>query len=95
MLGQHNILQTRQKSIAGIDARANKGKFCGGTPPLGYDIVDGDYVINPREAHAVRTIYTMYASEHSYSEIVDWLAQNGILSKRGKPIGNNALYAIC
>lgn len=93
-MGQHQVLQTRQKSREGIEVLARKGKFCGGFPPLGYDVADGDYVINAHEAAAVKTIFSMYAAGKSYSEIVDWLFENGIMSKRGKRIGNNALYAI-
>lgn len=36
----------------------------------------------------------MYASGKSYSDLVDYLAEHGILSKRGRPIGNNAIYQI-
>lgn len=58
-LGQHQVLDTRKKSIAGKTARAKKCIFCGGIPPLGYDIVNGSYVVNEREAKIVRTIYNV------------------------------------
>ena len=32
-LGQHMVLQTRQKSIAGVAEKAKKGAFLGGYPP--------------------------------------------------------------
>ena len=94
-IGQHQVLTTRQKSHAGVVNVARKGLFCGGYPPLGY-IVDGDrhYQIDEHEAAAVRYIFSAYADGGSYSHIVDWLFDHGIQSKRGKKIGNNALYAI-
>ena len=45
-LGEHQVLDTRQKSIAGTAERAKKGIFCGGVTPLGYNIANGPYVIN-------------------------------------------------
>ncbi len=93
-LGQHMVLQTRQKSRAGINIRASQGKFCGGIPPLGYDIQDGDYIINEREAEAVRLIFEMYAAGKSYNNIIDLLQSKGIRSKKGNLIGKNAIYEI-
>ena len=53
-IGQHMVLQTRQKSMAGVAEKAKQGQFLGGVPPLGYDIKDGSYYINEVEARAVR-----------------------------------------
>ena len=44
-LGQREVLETRQKSIDGVAVKAKQGLFLGGTPPLGYDIKDGHYII--------------------------------------------------
>ena len=77
-IGQHQVLTTRQKSIDGKRNRAKEGKFCGGVPPLGYDIVDGRYVINEREARVIRTIFEMYGSGKSYFEILDYVHTTGI-----------------
>ena len=93
-IGQHTVLQTRQKSIEGTQVRAEQGKFCGGTPPLGYDILNGTYIINEREAEAVRLIFNLYAAGKSYSYIVDQVAALGVLGKRGRPIGTNSLHEI-
>lgn len=91
-IGQHSVLQTRQKSMEGISVRAEQGKFCGGTPPLGYNIVDGNYVINEREAAGIRLAFTLYAAGKSLRYIVDKLAEIGIVSKKGNPIGTNAVH---
>ena len=45
-LGQHMVLQTRQKSIAGVAIKAKQGVFLGGVAPLGFDISGGKYIIN-------------------------------------------------
>ncbi len=94
LINQHFVMETRKKTIAGQTSRARQGKFNGGTPPLGYNVVDGDYIINDHEAIAVRLIYDMYADGYSYGNIVDELAKRGYRSKREAVIGTNALNVI-
>ena len=91
-LGHREVLETRQKSIAGVSVKAKEGKFLGGTPPLGYDIVNGFYVVNPAEAKTVRTIFELYGAGKSYNEILDAVA--GAVGKRGHPLGKNSLHSI-
>lgn len=93
-LGQHMVLQTRQKSIAGVAVKANQGAFLGGLPPLGYDVVNGQYVVNTHEANAVKLIFEMYAFGDSYNKIIDTLAAKGYKGKRGAPIGKNSIHSI-
>jgi len=91
-LGQHMVLQTRQKSMAGVAQRAKSGVFLGGVPPLGYDVEEGRYVVNDREAKVVRKIFVMYADGNSYNQILDALV--GIYGKRGRPLGKNSLHSV-
>jgi len=93
-LGQHTVLQTRQKSIAGVAEKAKKGVFLGGSPPLGYDVRDGQYIINPHEAEAVQIIFSLYAMGESYNTIIDRIAAKGYIGKFGRPIGKNTLNAM-
>lgn len=93
-LGQHMVLQSRQKSIAGQRIRAERGLHCGGVAPLGYDIVDGRYVINEREAAVVRMIFERYAAGASYSQIVAAIDKTGVRGKSGRRIENNTLHYI-
>ena len=91
-LGQHMVLQTRQKSIAGVAERAKQGVFLGGVPPLGYDVINGEYVINETEARTVRTIFELYADGRSYNEILSAIKE--ARGKRGQPLGKNSLFSI-
>ncbi len=93
-IGQHQVLTTRVKSKDAVSERAKKGKFCGGTAPLGYNIVDGNYVVNEREAPAVKYIFESYANGASYANIVDWLRENGYVGKLGQALGKNSLSSI-
>lgn len=89
-MGQVEVLGTRQKSIDGVAVKAKQGAFLGGVPPLGYDIVNGAYVVNPAEAAIVRKIFELYGSGASYDYILDHLG--GAISKRGRPIGKNSIH---
>jgi DNA invertase Pin-like site-specific DNA recombinase len=53
--------RTRDK----IAASRRKGKWTGGAPPLGYDVVDRKLVVNEVEAALVRQIYELYVGTHS------------------------------
>lgn len=95
IMNHHFVLQTRQKTIAGQTNKAKKGLFLGGVAPLGYDIVEQEYVINPVEAQAVKLIFNMYAQGHSYGQIMEALKEKHLnIGKRGKPIGKTALHEI-
>lgn len=91
-MGQHDVLVDRQKSIAGVAVKAKQGAFLGGIPPLGYDIINGIYTVNEKEAEIVKKIFNMYASGKSYNNIIDLL--NGVKGKKGQPIGKNSLSSI-
>lgn len=93
-LGQHMVLQTRQKSIAGKRVRAQSGLFCGGNAPLGYIIRNGEYVIDDDEADAVRLIFRMYNDGSTYGEIIDELEKVHFRTRAGKRLERNTLYFI-
>jgi DNA invertase Pin-like site-specific DNA recombinase len=81
-----------------------RGMWMGGLPPLGYDGVDRQLVINEKEAHTVRLIYDSYLELGSIATLKRSVDQQGIVSKRrrykdgkeagGKPISRGALYQI-
>lgn len=91
-MGQREVLETRSKSIKGVAVKAEQGLFLGGVPPLGYNVVDGQYVLNPMEAEVVRTIFRLYAAGASQNNILD--ALSGVVGKRGRPLGKNSLHSI-
>lgn len=91
-LGQHMVLDTRKKSMAGMMERTKKGLYNGGHASLGYDIRDGMYIINEREAEIVRNIFHWYAAGDSYNQILSRLA--GKCGKFGRPFGKNSFKSI-
>ena len=60
-----------------IAASRRKGKWTGGTVPLGYDARDKKLVINKTEAETVRTIFRRYLELKSFSKLVADLDRQG------------------
>jgi site-specific DNA recombinase len=65
-----------------IAASRRKGKWTGGTVPLGYDAKDKKLVINKAEAETVGTIFRLYLESGSFSRLVAELDRRGIVTKR-------------
>ncbi len=81
--------------MKGLRETALSCRHTGGVPPLGYDVgPDGKYIINEKEANAIRYVFTAYINSVGYTEIADWLKINNINGKRGKIIAKNSLHDI-
>ena len=65
-----------------VAASRRKGKWTGGTVPLGYDAKDKKLVINKSEAETVRTIFKLYLQLGSFSKLVAELDRRKIFTKR-------------
>ena len=78
----------------GLNENAYKALFNGGTPPLGYKIVDQRYEIVPHEAEAVRLIFDLYLAGYGYGYISEELNNKRYTTKAGRPFGKNSLFDI-
>jgi DNA invertase Pin-like site-specific DNA recombinase len=67
-----------------IAASRKKGKWTGGTVPLGYEIKDRKLVINKTEAQTVRTIFKLYLQTGSLNKLIRELDKRQIVTKRRK-----------
>jgi DNA invertase Pin-like site-specific DNA recombinase len=65
-----------------VAASRKKGKWTGGTVPLGYDSRDKKLVINKAEAETVRTIFRLYLELKSFGKLVPELDRRRIVTKR-------------
>lgn len=65
-----------------IAASRRKGKWTGGSVPLGYLAKDKKLAINKTEAETVRTIFTLYLELKSFGKLVGELDRRGIVTKR-------------
>jgi len=76
---EREIISDRVRDkIAGAKRR---GKYCGGSPVLGYDAVDCKLVINPVEAEIVKLIFRRYAEIGSGKEMAMELNDLGYTNK--------------
>lgn len=80
--------------MKGLGVNAKKCIWNGGTPPLGYDVVEQRLVVNPEEAKAVQLIFEMVADGYGYGAIVDKLNLLGYKTKKGVAFGRNSIYEI-
>lgn len=81
-----------------------RGMWMGGLPPLGYDGIDKQLVVNQAEAETVRLIFRRYLELGSVAALKLSLDTQGVVSKRrrfqdgktigGAPISRGALYQI-
>jgi DNA invertase Pin-like site-specific DNA recombinase len=65
-----------------VAASRRKGKWMGGTVPLGYDAKDKKLVINKIEVETVRYIFKRYLELQSFGKLVEDLDKRGIVTKR-------------
>ena len=64
----------------------------GGTAPLGYDLTpDKKYIVNEKEAEAVKLIFKMYIDGKGYANIADELNSLGYKNKLGKPFRKTSI----
>lgn len=89
-----------ERTLMGRAGRAEEGLWHGGgTDPIGYDYIDGELVVNEKEAEQVRDVYALYADGFSVTEITRRM--EGRTTKHGdwshtSTVGNvldNPLYA--
>ena len=81
----------------GLKENALKSLWCGGIPPLGYDVdkQSRKLVINNYEAGAVKIIFEMFANCESYQTIISRLNELGYKTKaRLDKFGKNSLHEI-
>jgi len=65
-----------------VAASRKKGKWTGGTPPLGYDAKDKKLAVNKTEAQTVLTIFQLYLELRSFGKLVGELDRRRIVTKR-------------
>lgn len=64
-----------------IRMQKSKGMWTGGTPPLGYDIIEKKLIINEAEAEQVRLIFNTFIETESVGETLNTLKRAEIKTK--------------
>ena len=90
---ESETIQARTKM--GREAKAAKGGYAGGKPPIGYKAVDGKLVIVPSEAEIVRKVYEMrYVQKMAMIPITEELNRLGYRTKKGYEFKHSAIQNI-
>ncbi len=73
----------RDRSGAGMERLARKGKWLGGKPSFGYQVVDGKLAIHPEQAEIVKEIFRMFLSGSTQRAIAHHLNAQGVIHPLG------------
>lgn len=93
-LNEYYSKNLAREVMKGLKENAYKGLHNGGTPPLGYDVKDRKYIINPIEAETVKMIFKLYLSGVGYANIANELNSIGKKSKAGKDFTKGSIREI-
>lgn len=83
-LAQEESRKVSERVKAGQQISREKGVLYGTGNILGYDRINGTYVINPEQAYVVRKIFTLYAAGSGYKKICNELIRLGCKNAHGK-----------
>ncbi|WP_228550295.1 recombinase family protein [Salinibacillus xinjiangensis] len=77
----------------GMTQRAKEGSWNGGVV-FGYDSIEKELIVNPKEAEIVELIFTLYAEGKGLKAIANHLNKAGYLTKRGRHFSINGIATI-
>lgn len=83
-----------EKVIRGMTENILKGKFNGGSIPIGFNLVDHHLEIDPLTAPFIIDAFKLYDSGKTMREIRDYLNEKGVKSSKGKPVTYNTVQVI-
>jgi DNA invertase Pin-like site-specific DNA recombinase len=75
-----NVKRGQRETIA-------KGRFCGGSIPYGYKVVEGKLVPDEKTAPVIKYVYEEYARGVPKKQIIEALTRRGVKSPTGKLLG--------
>lgn len=83
-----------KRTTGGRKVKAAAGGYSGGNTPFGYKVSDGQMVINPEEARAVRFIFEKHWGGTNMLTITKELAANGFKTRRGGDFAVSTIKSI-
>ena len=84
----------QMRTLMGREAKANKGGYAGGKPPIGYEAKDGRLVIVPEEAEIVRLVFNLRKNGGTLVGIAEELNEKGYRTKKGGLFHHSAVQNI-
>lgn len=93
LFAQVRSQQSAEDTMRGMLGKARRCEYLG-VNLFGYDH-DGDKIIlDPVRAPIAAEIHARYLQGEQVEQIVDWLNDQGVKNKNGKPVGKNFVYGI-
>lgn len=83
-----------ERTRMGRYAKAKKGGYAGGKPPIGYKAINGELVIVESEAEIVRTIFQLRSEGNTLVNIRDYLNEHGYRTRKGGLFQHSAVQNI-
>ena len=83
-LAQEESRKISERVLAGQAISRQNGVLYGNGNIIGYDRVNGTYVINPEQAETIRTVFELYSQGLGQKEIVNELTLRGCKDGSGK-----------
>ena len=90
-VAEQESLNTSEHVKLGMKAMMKSGKLICGKKRYGYDIIDGNFVINKKEAKVIRKIFNMYLEGYTSGEIADYLNKKKVPTITGAKWLNNRI----
>lgn len=84
----------QMRTSMGRKAKAEKGGYAGGKPPIGYRVSDGNLVVVPEEAEVVRLVFKLRKEGGTLIGIADELNKRGYTTKKGGIFHHSAVQTI-
>lgn len=84
----------KERTSMGIFARAKQGKWKGGTPPFGYDYIDGNLVENEYYSMQVRELFDLFCDGVPLKTIERLFESKGYCSPRGNILSTKQMRRI-
>jgi len=86
-----HLLKTSAMTKKAMQRLKKEGKYTGGRPPYGYNLVDGDLIENENEQQVIKLTIKYKAKGLSYRKISKVLAEAGYLSRTGRSFTPNRI----
>ena len=93
-MNQYYSAELSQKVLRGLRESYIKGRFTGGFPLYGYDVIDKKNVINQSESEIVKEIFTRYSNGETGKSIANNMIERGIRNKKGHYMDEKNIYKI-
>lgn len=82
------------RTAMGRSAKAKEGGYAGGRPPFGYDVVNGELVINEHEAEMVRLVFELRRMGLSMQKIANEVNRRGYRNSKGIAFKHSTIQVI-